>query len=50
MKYYCVATLDEYLFKKLAAEIATADVNATPQARLANQLAKEKSKKLLEGM
>ncbi|MDE2292346.1 MAG: hypothetical protein KGL53_09710, partial [Elusimicrobia bacterium] len=48
MRYYCVAAMDEDLFKKLGAEVEAADASALPDARLADEVAKRRAKTLLE--
>lgn len=47
-QHYAVATLDEDLFRSLLGEIAAADPAALPEARLANEVAKRKAKRLME--
>ncbi|MBI5245070.1 MAG: hypothetical protein HY922_15510 [Elusimicrobia bacterium] len=49
-KFYAVGALDEELFRKLNSEVLDAPADALPQARLANEVAKRKAKKLLEKM
>lgn len=48
MRAYAAGELDEELFRRLAAEVASADAAALPDARLANEVAKLKAKALLE--
>lgn len=47
-KFHAVATLDEELFRSLLEETLAADPAALPEARLANEVARTKSRKLLE--
>jgi len=47
-KYYALGALDRELFAKLNSEILAARADALPEARLANEVAKLKAKKLLE--
>ena len=47
-KYYAVAALDEALFRRLNEEVLAARADALPAARLANETAKLKAKRLLE--
>ena len=47
-KYYAVNALDAELFRRLAAEIEAGDAASPAEARLANAVAKRKSRRLLE--
>lgn len=47
-KFHAVATLDEELFRRLLEEALAADPAALPEARLANEVARIKSRTLLE--
>ncbi|HVE12833.1 MAG TPA: TRAP transporter TatT component family protein [Elusimicrobiota bacterium] len=47
-RYYAVAALDEALFRRLNEEVLAASGEDLPQARLTNEVAKLKAKKLLE--
>ncbi len=47
-KFYCAQTLDEELFDKLVAEIIDAPDGLLPEQGLANALAKEKAKRIME--
>ncbi|MEK7745005.1 MAG: TRAP transporter TatT component family protein, partial [Elusimicrobiota bacterium] len=46
-EWYAVAALDEELFRRLNSEVLAAAADALPQARLANEAAKRRSKRLL---
>ncbi|MFA5140560.1 MAG: TRAP transporter TatT component family protein [Elusimicrobiota bacterium] len=47
-KYYAATVLDEALFRNLLKSVLEAPADALPEARLANEVAKLKAKKLLE--